>query len=189
MSVVTLARALPRACRWAFVPAALAAAIAAPAQEPAGAGGPGEDPAVVVTRTVQPRIAYRGVPREQNPVHAQATVFPARVFHGTLDGVLGRIVGEEALGQTGSAGVTQLDGVPALTAAAGTLDTRAGLVHSSVAASASPVAAMGAAGGALGGAASTIGRVTGTLGSTITGAVTGAMPRLAPAGVDSGAGR
>jgi len=187
MSVVPLVRALPRACRWVLVPVALAAGATVLAQEPPGSLG--EDPAVVVTRTVQPRIAYRGVPREQNPVHAQATVFPARVFHDSLGGVLGRLVGDEALGQTGSAGVTALADLPALTGTAGALDPRAGLIHSSAAASAGQVAALGAASGALGGATGTIGRVTGGLGATITGAVTVVLPGLAPAGADRGAGR
>jgi hypothetical protein len=188
MSVATLARALPRACRWAFVPVALAVAVSTPAQERPGAGAPGEDPAVVVTPTVQPRIAYRGVPREQNPVHAQSTVFPGRVFHDTLDGVLGRLVGDDALGQTGSAGVLQPRDLEALTGAGGVLDARAGQVHSSTAATAGPVSSIGAAGGAIGGATGTIGRVTGGLGATITGAL-GVMPGLAPAGADNGAGR
>lgn len=84
------------------------AAGAAQAQETGGSAG-SDDPGVVVTRKVQPRIAYRGVPLEDNPVHAKATTFPAQVFHetfdGMFDGMAGQLVGDELLGQHGSAGL------------------------------------------------------------------------------------
>ena len=103
IAVVILSKRVLRAA------AALAGLVVVPAvcaqDAPSTAPGTGPDPVLIVTRTVQPRIAYRGLPRDQNPVHTQATVFPAQVFHRTLDGVLGQLVGDDALNQTASAGV------------------------------------------------------------------------------------
>ena len=89
IAVVILSKRVLRAA------AALAGLVVVPAvcaqDAPSTAPGTGPDPVLIVTRTVQPRIAYRGLPRDQNPVHTQATVFPAQVFHRTLDGVLGQL--------------------------------------------------------------------------------------------------
>ncbi len=70
----------------------------------AGAAVSAKDPTVIIARTVQPRIAYRGVPLEDNPIHSEATTFPGIVFHGTMGSLMGELV-EEELGQHGSAGV------------------------------------------------------------------------------------
>lgn len=85
--------------------AAMCAALLAPAAF-AQQAAPEEDPGFVVVRTVMPRIAYRGVPTEDNPIHTRATVFPARVFHSTLDTALGDALGDGELGAaTGSSGI------------------------------------------------------------------------------------
>ncbi|MFD0739703.1 hypothetical protein ACFQZQ_10470 [Lysobacter koreensis] len=59
---------------------------------------------LVITRTVQPRIAYRGIPLADHPVQAQATVFPGEVFHDTLGQTLDLVLGTD-LDQRGSVGV------------------------------------------------------------------------------------
>lgn len=83
----------------------LLASVAAPAwtAEPAAPTGP--DPAVVVARTVHPRIAYRALPVDENPVRIQATTFPGHVFHSTLDAVLLPAAGEADLAARGNAGL------------------------------------------------------------------------------------
>ncbi|HVI24832.1 MAG TPA: hypothetical protein VM576_01360 [Xanthomonadaceae bacterium] len=86
------------ACACGLVPAL--AAGAALAQDPAPPG----DPTLVVTRTVHPRVAYRGLPASDNPVAAQATLFPAQAFAGTIGATL---VDDDALAQRGSAGLAQ----------------------------------------------------------------------------------
>lgn len=99
-------RSVPPTRATRLVLAAVAALAAAPvcAQSTAAAGGD-SDPGLVIIRTVQPRIAYRGVPLEDNPIRSRATTFPARVFHDAFDGTLGGLVGDEALDQHGSAGL------------------------------------------------------------------------------------
>jgi hypothetical protein len=64
----------------------------------ADAGMP--DQTLVVARNVMPRIAYRGLEPSQNPARVTTTVFPGRVFQGRLDGVIGALVGDGALGET-----------------------------------------------------------------------------------------
>lgn len=161
-----------RCCRLACV-LALTLGVLSPPVQAQDAGG--EDPGVVVTRTVQPRIAYRGIPTQDNPIHARATTFPAQVFHGTMDDVLGRLAGEELLGQHGSAGLAG-DVGRALTGAgpAGT--------------SAAPAAVFGpAAQGALGrvpiGPGATVGGATAGIGERIGGSV---LRVLAPAATPGG---
>lgn len=67
---------------------------------------PEQDPGFVIARTVNPRIAYRGIPTEDNPVKVRATVFPAQIFHGTLGNALGDALGDNELnGATGSGGL------------------------------------------------------------------------------------
>jgi hypothetical protein len=68
------------------------------ADVPADAGMP--DQTLVVARNVMPRIAYRGLEPSQNPARVTTTVFPSRVFQGRLDGVIGALVGDGALGET-----------------------------------------------------------------------------------------
>lgn len=65
----------------------------------------GVDHLLVVTRTVQSRIAYRGIPLEDNPVRVQATTFPGSVFHQTIDTAVERLVGDDDLLLLGSAGL------------------------------------------------------------------------------------
>jgi hypothetical protein len=88
-----------RSCR----PFLLLACLAGPAM--AGDGVPPDDTGMtdqtlVVARNVMPRIAYRGLEPSQNPARVTTTVFPGRVFQGRLDGLLGALVGEDALGET-----------------------------------------------------------------------------------------
>lgn len=170
------------------VSAVLAGLVFAPAawaqQAPTPHPGTGPDPVLVVTRTVQPRIAYRGLPRSENPVHTQATVFPAAVFHRTLDGVLGELVGDDALNQTASAGVTGFTTGPAMTEATGMLGSNAVLGNSTTGIQGGVVGAVGGIGGA-GGA---IGRATGGLGGTITGALLPVLGAIGGAPGATGAG-
>lgn len=72
------------------------------------AGASGADPTLVVTRTVNPRIAYRGVPLEDNPVRAQATMFPAGVFHGAIDGMVEQLAADGELGERGAGGTAAM---------------------------------------------------------------------------------
>ena len=81
----------------------LVALLASFAADAAWAGEPGapvaaQDEMLVVARSVMPRIAYRGLEPTANPVRVEATVFPGRVFHGVLDGMVQRLVGDDDLG-------------------------------------------------------------------------------------------
>lgn len=60
------------------------------------------DQQLVIARSVNPRVAYRGLQADQNPVLVQAPVFPGRAFHGSVEGVLGQAVGDDVLGALGS---------------------------------------------------------------------------------------
>lgn len=136
-------------------------ALPAQAQD---AGEDGEDPSIVVMRTVHPRIAYRSIPLDDHPIKAEATTFPGRVFHGVVDGVIASVVGDDALGERGAAGAATGALVPLLersTAPLGsTLAGRAG-GHTPLGASASSA-------GAIGGATRDLGsRVTGALAPVI----------------------
>jgi len=138
-----------------------------------------EDPGFVVARTVMPRIAYRGVPLEDNPIHTRATVFPARVFHSTLNNALdnalgthGQVLGDSELGAaTGSGGIVMEATRNMLVPDAG--GAGIGLMGT------------GAAGGApLGMGASVGGSIRGAtegLGGTITGALSSALQPAAGA--------
>lgn len=133
---------------------------------------PEQDPGFVVARTVSPRIAYRGVPLEDNPIHTRATVFPARVFHDTLDNVLSDALGDSELGAaTGSGGIV-------LQATRGMLAPDAPIGSASLG-----MAGVSAAGNApLGMGASVGGSIRGAtegLGGTITGALSNAMQQTA----------
>ncbi len=132
------------------------------------APSPPEDPGFVIARTVNPRIAYRGIPTEDNPVKVRATVFPAHIFHGTLNHALGDALGDNELnGATGSGGLV-------LKATRDMLGT-----HAPIGAAGMGMAGVSAGGGApLGMGASVGGAVRGAtegLSGTITGALSNAM--------------
>ncbi|WP_408951760.1 hypothetical protein [Lysobacter sp. Hz 25] len=76
---------------------------------------PAGDPTVVIARTVHPRIAYRALPAQENPIRTEATTFPGQVFHGTLDQSLAPLIGDAELGQHGSTGLSPAAATGALT--------------------------------------------------------------------------
>lgn len=78
-----------------LVLAGLAAApvAASPSDEAA------QDELLVVMRTVMPRVAYHALEPSANPVRVQATVFPGRIFQGVMGGLVGRLAGDEELGE------------------------------------------------------------------------------------------
>jgi hypothetical protein len=78
--------------------------LPAPSARAGEAGARDQDPAVVVVRRVQPRIAYRGVPLEDHPIAAQATTFPVRVFRDTMGGVVESLVDDAVLDEHAAAG-------------------------------------------------------------------------------------
>jgi len=108
MSSVLVPRSIHVRAAIAIVFCAVAPQVAAQsgtvATNAAGAE-PTKDPGMVIARTVNPRIAYRGIPIEENPIHSEATLFPARTFHSAIDGITGQLLGDDALGARGSAGV------------------------------------------------------------------------------------
>ena len=146
---------------------------------------PVEDPGMVIARTINPRIAYRGIPTEENPIHTEATLFPARTFHAALDGTIGELLGDEALGARGSAGIHAGAAVQSaigeiFPGESSTLGSNMGMGATSTGAG----AAMGGMGvGAFGG---TVGRAVGS-GTSGFGGVLGVMPALMPA--QQGGGR
>jgi len=150
---------------------ALFAALLAPAAF-AQQAQPQEDPGIVIARTVSPRVAYRGVPLEDNPIHTRATVFPSSVFHDTLDNALGDALGDSELNAaTGSGGIIlrSTQGLLAPDAPMG----GAGLGMAGVSAGGAAPLGMGASvGGAVRGA-------TEGLSGTITGALSNAMQQTA----------
>lgn len=81
-----------------------AAVLAGAAITPAWAQDEGGDPGVVVTRVVNPRIAYRGIPTDELPVGTKATTFPSQVFGETLGTMLDQLGGDELVQQHGTAG-------------------------------------------------------------------------------------
>lgn len=93
--------AVPASCGLLCLLPALAARAQSPAAGP-DADADAQDPSFVIMRTVHPRVAYRGIPVGDQPIHAEAVTFPARVFDGVLDGVMGAVVGDDALGERGS---------------------------------------------------------------------------------------
>ncbi|MEI2432327.1 hypothetical protein RDV84_07095 [Lysobacter yananisis] len=148
---------------------ALAALVLAAALPGVRATEPGADTTVVIARTVHPRIAYRALPAQDNPVRTEATTFPGQVFHATLSRSLAPL-DDAALGQHGSGGL----GVAAAADAASAMlvpaaATGAGATFAGPGASA-PLGASASVGGAVVGA-------TAGLGDTLTGAV---MQALAP---------
>lgn len=152
----------------AAVLSALAPGLAA--QETQGRAAPADDPGMVVARTINPRIAYRGIPTAENPVHTEATLFPARTFHAAMDGTVGELLGDEALGARGSAGLhagaaTEAAMRRVLTGDASPLGPALG----TGAAARGPGAAMGGA----------VGRAVGA--GTGFGGLVGALPGITPA--------
>lgn len=138
---------------------ALGAAVPAPAQQ--------VDPTVVITRTVHPRIATRALPKDELPIKAEATTFPRTVFLSTMDSALAPLVGDDALGETGSAGVV------------GDALGRAGLGGAGTGLLGAGPLARGTGGGVPLGAGASIGqatgRATGTIGATISSALSQAL--------------
>lgn len=141
----------------------------APAADDSGASV--EDPNMIIARTVQPRIAYRGIATEDNPVQVRATMFPAQIFHGTLNGTLDRLLGDGELNQRGSSGLALNAATQALTGPA--LGGNALLGPSAT--GGPPIGSSASAGGAVGAA-------TAGLGDLITNSVMQAVAPTAPAG-------
>lgn len=102
---MSFTQGLLTAHRRAIIAAVLCALAPGVQAQQAGNGSPTIDHIVVVVRTVQPRIAYRGIPLHDNPVRVQATTFPGRVFHQTLDASMEQLVGNGELAQFGSSGI------------------------------------------------------------------------------------
>ncbi|MCL1636010.1 hypothetical protein M2650_15405 [Luteimonas sp. SX5] len=133
-----------------------------------------EDPGFAITRTVNPRIAYRGVPLEDNPVHARATTFPAQIFHSTLDKALGNALGDGELGSaTGSGGIVMQATRGMLVPDAQTGASGLGMMGSAAAGSA-PLGMSASVGGSVRGA-------TEGLAGTINGALSSALQPAAGA--------
>ncbi|MEH6418251.1 hypothetical protein [Pseudomonas sp. CGJS7] len=135
------------------------------------------DPSIVIARTVHPRIAYRALPAQDNPVRTEATAFPGRVFHGTLERSLAPVLGDAELDQHGSSGLSPTAATQALT---GLLVPTAGNTGAGAmlgpSASAPPMGPTASVGGAV--TAATAG-----IGDLITGSV---MQALAPQNPGSG---
>lgn len=122
----------------------------------AGASASASDPTLVVTRTVNPRIAYRGVPTEDNPVRAQATTFPAGVFRGAIDSMIGQLAGDGELGERGTAGAITDAMLPIMERGIGPMGAGPSGSGRGVAPIGPGASASGAVGGATRGLASTI---------------------------------
>ena len=170
---------LSRRCASTFAALTFAVAVVPAVQAAEPGTNTNTDPSVIVARTVYPRIAYRALPAQDNPVRTAATTFPAQVFHATLDRSLAPLLDDAALGQHGSGGV----GIGAATGAlTGLLAPGAGLGAGNAfggPATTAPLGASASVGGAVIGA-------TAGLGDTITGAV---MQAVMPAAATPGSGR
>lgn len=157
-----------------------AAAQAAPAAANADGTGSAKDPGMVIARTVNPRIAYRGIPTEENPIHSEATLFPARTFQSAIDGITGQLLGDDALGARGSAGVHA--GAATEAAMRRVFAGESSPLGPGLGARAAGVGANGVGGGAgaVGGAAmgGAIGRAVG--GGAAGGSLFGALPAIMP---------
>lgn len=169
---------VPRSARHARVAIAVVLCALAPQLAAQQAATASKDPGMVIARTVNPRIAYRGVPTADNPIHSEATLFPSRTFHAAMDNTVGELLGDDALGARGSAGLH----VGAATEVAmrrifagDSSPLGPGLGTRASAASASGVAGgVGAVGTTVGGA---VGRA---VGGGMTGGLFGAMPAIMP---------
>lgn len=147
------------------------------AQETSDGAPAVEDPSMIIARTINPRIAYRGIPIEENPIHTEATLFPARTFHAALDGTIGELLGDEALGARGSAGIHA--GVAAGAAGAAT-QSAIGLVFLG---GSSPLGSNAGAGAISSGPGATFGGTVGRAvggGTAGFGGLVGAMPGIMP---------
>ncbi|QWF17259.1 hypothetical protein [Lysobacter capsici] len=167
-----ISAALPRA-----VAALFAFAGQVHAQDAAPNANPSEDPSVVIARTVHPRIAYRALPAQDNPVRTQATTFPAQIFHGTLERSLAPLIGDAELDQHGSAGLSPATAAQALTGllvpadAMGAANPKAMLGGSAAAPPMGPTMSVGGA----------VKSATAGIGDLVTGSVMQALaPQVAP---------
>lgn len=155
-------------------PVLLLALVAMPSQaqvadQPNEAQDQAQDHVLVISRTVMPRAAYRGLPAEQNPVRSQVAVFPTRAFDQAMDSLmLGLAASENDLAERPNTALA-----PVLSQALGVrLDAA---VHGQHGAAGGP----GLTGiGPLGG----IGASTSGLGGRIDGSVQRAMQPLLPGG-------
>ncbi|MGH8083694.1 MAG: hypothetical protein ACREPV_00255 [Lysobacter sp.] len=140
-----------------------------------------KDPGMVIARTVNPRIAYRGIPTEENPIHSEATLFPARTFHAAIEGITGQLLGDDALGARGSAGVHA--GAATDAAMRRVFAGEASPLGPGLGARAAGMGASGVVGGpgAMGGTAvgGAVGRAVGGSGG-MTGGLLGALPAIMP---------
>lgn len=88
---------------WSVV-AMLAWASSAIAQSPPAT----RDVNLVITRDVEPRIAYRGIPLQDHPVGASVPVYPGDALAGVLDyqmqTLVGRSVGDAELSDVAATG-------------------------------------------------------------------------------------
>lgn len=125
------------------------------------------DPQLVLTRRVEPRIAYQALPRRENPISAQAPVFTTRAFDAAMgsvaDGVGLTSVDDDILGALGAGG---LDGriAPGL---AQPLSAALGTQGEGTGRGTAPLGMSGALGG--------VGRVTGGMGDLINRALSQAL--------------
>jgi hypothetical protein len=153
----------------AIAPIVVLARPAAAQDADPGAQGPGDaDPVFVVSRTVHPRVAYKGLEPQQNPVHTQATMFPGRVFHDTLGAALGELA-DAALTEHASAGVAtdaHASGLATSPAQDTWLGARGGLATGQPG-QATGTAPVGAMGSAIGGAGGAVRTATGAIGALL----------------------
>jgi hypothetical protein len=101
-------------CLLVLAPFTTALTLAMPVQAAEGDPEIATDPKLVIARTVEPRIAYRGVPREDNPIRSQATTFPSSVFHGAIGGIVDELAEDGALAERGAANGALLAIAPVL---------------------------------------------------------------------------
>lgn len=154
----------PHRMTLAAVLATLAMGMGTPAGAQQHGGVQAGDPTVVITRTVHPRIAVRAVPKDELPIHAEATTFPQSVFQSTLATSLAPLVGDDALGETGSGGIV-IDALGRAGLGSGSTGVFGALpLGRATTTGATPLGAGASIGGA-------VGRATGGLGDRIGGAV------------------
>ncbi len=124
-----------------------------------------KDPSITIGRTVNPRVAYRGIPKEDMPIAAEATTFPQKKFQEQIGQVT--TVGDDALGMTQAGGdgvrsvlnATLVSPTSSLSQSLGTQGTGGGAV---------PRGLNATVGGAVGSATSGIGdKVTGALNTAL----------------------
>jgi hypothetical protein len=64
------------------------------------------DPQLILTRTVEPRVAYKALAKPtDNPVQAQAPLFPTVAFGNAVDGLVAQNVDDTVLGALGAGGL------------------------------------------------------------------------------------